>query len=354
MLQKYSFVRTQDVHKLQSEISTFIHLIRHVKSTDVFDPDVYLNPDFATKVKRRHKGVPVKIFTLLNDFFNKYKALGVRKIKVFNAFVRMNDVQNLFDKRTGRITIDNIPPQIQKETLDLFYFLYENTLTDYNIHKHYEDFYTAQGNNWCPFCGMEKLLHFTHQKQDYDHLLPKSKYPFAAINMRNLAPMGHNCNSVYKKTKDLIWDDKKQIKAVNPYNKKINVKLDFTNTTLPKRGDDKGVWDIKFLPDCDEVKRWKFVYCISDRIVKDYLAGKTSDYQSWLDLYLGFVRSRTDLKTLKQVRASFISFGSQFDNHRYRECNYLKADLFKWIGNNAPEIFIKSFMDTINNVKINP
>jgi hypothetical protein len=147
---------------------------------------------------------------------------------------------------------------------------------------------------------MDQLIHYTHQKEDYDHLLAKSIYPFASVNMRNLARMGQKCNRTHKKAKDLIWDATKQIKAVNPYINSMNISLDFSGIILPSGGKSNGgKWVLSITPIKDETKHWNLVFNITDRIVKDYLTnGQQPDFDVWLSDFVNINRGKKELQSI--------------------------------------------------------
>jgi hypothetical protein len=71
----------------------------------------------------------------------------------------------------------------------------------------------------CPFCGIGNIKSPHHTKREaHNHYLPKALYPFNSINVRNLAPTCHECNSTYKLSKDPAHNDaKRRRKAFNPY-----------------------------------------------------------------------------------------------------------------------------------------
>jgi hypothetical protein len=54
----------------------------------------------------------------------------------------------------------------------------------------------------CPCCGLVKMEPpETHFREDCDHFFPISKYPFAAVNFKNLIPACDRCNKKRKGTK---------------------------------------------------------------------------------------------------------------------------------------------------------
>lgn len=87
-----------------------------------------------------------------------------------------------------------------------------------DIDDHYQTFMQQNTSGKCPFCGVGDLKGVYHSKRDaYDHILPKGLYPFNSINLRNLAPACHECNSTYKLTKDPLNSLTGRRKAFYPY-----------------------------------------------------------------------------------------------------------------------------------------
>src|SRR5436190_19850799 len=195
MLQIYKFIDKLYVHDLQVDVEEFFKKIKGVKAADSFNPDSHCPARLAKrgkkKVTKKIKGVNTTVnndlYIKLESFFNQYKLLGAAMSVVDDAFENMNKINSLINNKQARYCLDDLPNTIQKEAKLLFIYLYENTLSSYGVKKHYEIFCNKQQNIWCPFCGMETLEDFTFLKEDYDHLLAKSIYPFAAVNMRNLA-----------------------------------------------------------------------------------------------------------------------------------------------------------------------
>ncbi|MDR0894231.1 MAG: hypothetical protein LBN06_02865 [Prevotellaceae bacterium] len=73
------------------------------------------------------------------------------------------------------------------------------------------------GQNTCVYCNRQyifmikgKLGGYKVTRPEFDHYLPKSKYPFFALSLYNLIPSCHICNSSCKGTKELP-------EIMNPY-----------------------------------------------------------------------------------------------------------------------------------------
>lgn len=105
--------------------------------------------------------------------------------------------------------IQAVHPVLAKQLGVFFKGLYERldlaALRDKigDISEHYKIFARTNQLDPCPFCGLISLLGPDHSPREaYDHYLPKALYPFNSINLRNLVPACHYCNSSYKGSKN--------------------------------------------------------------------------------------------------------------------------------------------------------
>lgn len=95
--------------------------------------------------------------------------------------------------------------------------LYENQLDKAEVVR-------MKGIRICPYCGAESLKNFRNAKGHFiksqlDHYLPKSSYPFLAMNFFNLFPVCKDCNMVDtgKGEKSPVSDDLKTIYLPYPH-----------------------------------------------------------------------------------------------------------------------------------------
>jgi hypothetical protein len=103
-------------------------------------------------------------------------------------------------------------PTIAKKLKTFFYDLFDKhikwgpiktKLGD--LKDHVDSFCGINNEGVCPFCGLGETRDKNYKtRDDYDHFLPRHKYPFNSVNFRNLAPMCSTCNKSYKTTKDPI------------------------------------------------------------------------------------------------------------------------------------------------------
>lgn len=343
MLARYKFVNSHRVNQLQVCMAEFMENIKKVDPTDDFDKQIHCPEALRPKI-RKNSALETKIVA----FFNKYKNLNSKRIVVYNCFVRMNEIQNLFNTKKRRRCIKDLPLTIQEETKDLFVHLYTYTLDSFgDIKDHYREFYKDQDGNTCPFCGLETLEHYIDTKEDYDHLLAKSIYPFAAINMENLAPMCKKCNRSHKKAKDLILLGSKHCKAINPYFDSKDVKVKFEGSILPTSNNEKGKWLIDFSPNIDEVKTWNNVFNMSGRIERDIFTGTNQPkFRDWLNDFIEDYGTRSEFQpyTVKSVREAMAHYANRKKNNRHKDQRYIKADLFRWMSKDATTRFIRNLI----------
>lgn len=139
----------------------------------------------------------------------------------------------------------------------------------------------------CPFCGIEKIKSHRISKRDaYDHYLPKSLFPFTAINVKNLAPMCKDCNEYWKHDNNPIMTNKDRgdfKKAFYPFSNLLPViEISFSKLVLdPLFNEDKHILDINYISTGyeEEVNRWLEIFNIKER----YDDRIRTDLRYWLE-----------------------------------------------------------------------
>ena len=100
----------------------------------------------------------------------------------------------------------------------------------------------------CPFCGQHDLDHPSLPAEDLDHYLSRKIYPFAAANLRNLAPMCSRCNMDYKGAKDVL-SGIGALERHYPYDSGKAVRVELLDSNFFANGDDAPPeWRIRLLP----------------------------------------------------------------------------------------------------------
>jgi hypothetical protein len=149
--------------------------------------------------------------TGLHDRLAQYAAAAGKlsvseRQQVLTCLVQQNRIADLVTCSTDYESLSDLPKAIQAPVAELFGFAFE-LLTGLGVRdRHYRAIYTAVPYHVCPFCCCEYFDASGAPREDLDHYLSKSFYPFATVNLRNLVPMGIKCNERYKLAQDILRD----------------------------------------------------------------------------------------------------------------------------------------------------
>lgn len=136
--------------------------------------------------------------------------------------------------------------------------------------SYYVDFVRVNNSGCCPFCGLLPIDNeFDPTREAFDHYLPKSKYPFNSVNLKNLAPSCYKCNSGNKRDKDPLHDnDHNRRKAFYPFSEatpdivlSVAVQCKHWSPLTPAK------LSIVFdsTSHCEEISTWKDLFRIEER-----------------------------------------------------------------------------------------
>lgn len=152
--------------------------------------------------------------------------------------------------------------------------------------RQYEFIYDRLPAHVCAFCGIEPLSAPDPiiPRESLDHYLSAARYPFAAVNLRNLAPAGTKCNSSHKLSADMLRDQNNaRRRCFDPFGQAVaTVSL---RNSRPLEGPIKKMfvlpdWQIELLGDPDAVATWDTVYDIRTRYRLNVL---DAELRNWLD-----------------------------------------------------------------------
>lgn len=333
------------VKELQVSVQNYLNTIRNLPRGTAFDP-IQCDNKFAGFIGNKRKTKSNNTRDLIEEFHVSFLNLSqAERDRFILIFEQTNDVKTQFANPGTAVVNANYPAGIKKTSKDLFKHLYTDTLNKYDIKDHYKQVYKKKKDAWCPFCGMEKFLHFRRLKQDYDHLLPKSKYPVAAVNMFNLSPMGIICNRVHKKTKDLLMDDKGNHRsAINPYYDIIEPRFDLKGSTM-SFDPSKRIWQVNVTPTTTEVQTWNDVFDITARCKEDFLekmdkAKQETECDKLINEFRVDLSARIELEKeigiyvewdLKRIEAEIKLRRNSFNTNYYHEYNFIKHALFDFL-----------------------
>lgn len=220
----------------------------------------------------------------LRDFLNCYADLAPdERRRVWQAIEDQSEFADLFNGlRVGELR-DQLPGTIGDAAKLLFEKAFK-MLTDLGIRdENYERFIELSRYRLCPFCGCEYLEgivrragaegeeYIEGKREPLDHYLALSLYPFAGANARNLIPIGWKCNSLYKRSQDMLRT-RTGVRRVcfDPYSA-APARVSLMRTRLFARGNDMPDWHVDLVGDSDCVATWDDVFDIRRRYVLHHL-----------------------------------------------------------------------------------
>lgn len=272
MLFKYNYIH-DDAEKLQE-------LVRHIVidvwcgATDPFDINMIDNTNFTlvddtTDNMRKKVNRTKKLKDPIEQIYTFCLAFSqAQKDCIKDAFEKNNNIEAICNNTITPIFYDelekNTSSDFASEVKSFFNSLYEDVFggKPYYINRHY-DIFMQSNKHLCPICGLNTLeADASNHRDDYDHYLPKEKYPFNAVNLKNLMPICSDCNKKWKKTHNPVFDSR-QKKAYYYYSlidPEVDIKIIITNIETCDI-------DILFTSTTmqDEVDSWDRVYSIKRR-----------------------------------------------------------------------------------------
>jgi hypothetical protein len=305
----------------------------------------------------------------LGDKLNSYqkalaKLTSVEQALFLKAFNEQNKIDLLLSCQCDCDSINdllqkNIRDTVEKPLTHLFEYAF-GLLTDLEIRdQHYHTIYKSIPSRVCPFCGYEKFSAPKSKREALDHYLLKDSYPFAGINLRNLVPMGHKCNSQYKLTENILYkniNNGLRRKAFDPYNHNLTIKLSL-NKSQPFAGitgimrEPLPKWEIEFIPMSDEVDTWDDVFCIKERYIRDVL---DAEFKSWLDFFAKWYQRKKKVQDSDQDLINEIEvYAIDREDEGFGEEAFLKAAVFRMLhlhcsNGNHRQRFIRFIRDHVN------
>jgi hypothetical protein len=255
---------------------------------------------------------------------------------VLQAVEDQNRISDLLAGLSDCVTITDLPHAVREPVAALFSFAYD-LLEPLGLRDpHYAAIYESIPEHVCPFCGTEYFDAPVEgvRREELDHYLAKSLYPFAAANLRNLVPMGHKCNASYKHTSNLLRCSRGARRvAFDPYSHtKCDVVLDESD---PFNGvtSNTPLWVIRFEPDSPAVATWDDVFKIRERYCRNWL---DPSFRSWLDLFRrSALRSGMRLSTNDEIVVALKWFEDLWVMNGMQQQGFLKAAVFRMLRLNC-------------------
>lgn len=285
-------------------------------------PDVIPQPH-RNRLRRR-TGIRDRLATYANAFGNLAPA---EQLAVRRAFCRQNRIRGLLAGSCNCDVADQLPTSV-RNALDNVSHEAFRLLSVFKIRdKQYRVIYDDLGHKVCPFCGIEYFDAPQAPRGDFDHYLPRSRYPFASSNPKNLVPMGGRCNSAYKGTADVLWNGAHRRTACYPYDHP-GIAVTLANSQ-PFGGAKDGAhpdWDISFMPPSPESQTWDDVFKIGERYTRDILQ---PHYEQWLDEFAKYCASAGIAKSHFAELINALKRYREFcSSQSFSDRGFLKAEVF--------------------------
>ncbi len=270
-----------DVAKLQIFLEhTVLEVWCKSDTNSEFSTDL-LHSEYTMLYRTRNK-----LHKDIEEIFNIFKTLSnVKKERIKEIFINNNKIEELCKGLGNGIFYKEIKDEIDESLADklkafnnyLYNFLDKkdasfvgnfDSLTDY-----YKKLVSQLPASICPFCGIETIKSKRLSRRDaYDHYLPKSLFPFTAVNVNNLAPMCKECNEDWKGDNNPIKTNKDggdNRKTFYPFSSNLyDLKVSITRLEIdPLFDEDEHNIEIEY--SCEghdeEVDTWLQLFNINER-----------------------------------------------------------------------------------------
>ena len=321
-------------------------------------PGTFRVADWCDGVLLKRANNNAKLLRLMEDFYQAYGNLtrGQRR-KLYNSFRIMNRVEMQLTGKSWHCDELSIPHPIRSQAKALFVFLYKNILSPCaDRRKHYTHFclqFQRRQTKDCPFCGLEDLFKVTDRLQDYDHILCKKHYPLAAVNPRNLIPMGMGCNQVFKADKPIAVDlAGNRRRAFYPYrDHALKITMTLEGSRRPISRNDPGTWSVRLLPDREEVRTWEDVYELPRRFTDYRIEDK---YRGWFEAFFGFTKNPPPGGVWTEVtaRQAILEHAVQWDSDPSFDQRLIRSALFRFLGDQQDAHFFQNVANRLNQRRV--
>ncbi len=218
MIFKYNYIN-DDAEKLQE-------LVRHIV-IDIWSnaqrtipyqisivSDAYTLPDSSIEDFRKKVSRTPNLKNPIEEIYNICQSFTVtQKNYIRDTFVINNNIEAICDNTISPRFYDDLATNTSRDfsnkVKSFFSNLFETIFKQkpFELNSHYNHFMSAN-KKLCPTCGLNTLeADSSNHRDDYDHYLPKEKYPFNAVNLKNLMPICSDCNKKWKKNNNPVQDN---------------------------------------------------------------------------------------------------------------------------------------------------
>lgn len=341
MLFSYKYI-SHSMDKMKVYID-FLFLEIWIKAEGEFDIEKFNDcPDFKEIILDLQKGRVTKDYLLgpISNIYYLFRSLDDKQLSVLkNGYIKNNEIEELCTNVGGYepLTykdVEDLNKDLAKELKSFFTDLFEHVIHLSDVKKkigtvdnHFKQFVTTNKVGICPFCGLNEIKGKISKKREaYDHFLPKSTYAFNSINMKNLAPICHECNSTYKLAKNPLYKtiqenaSKIRRKAFFPFSEKIvdiNVEMELCSNNIKDLQEDDIELIIQSENFKEETETWKDLFGIEERYKDKITKGNGAYY--WYSQVTqelsSYMPPKDALKMIKNIAK----------RNRFAEQNFLKV-----------------------------
>jgi hypothetical protein len=195
--------------------------------------------------------------------------------KISSAFTRSEKIEELCSKILPPIYLSELHEVVEKDIKPLFKWCYEELLDKKKVAgdklAYYKELITKNDFQYCACCGLidfESTDPDNEVREAYDHYLPKSEYPFASVNFKNLVPLCYKCNSARKKAKNPIENDRIAFYPFSKDEHSIGIKCKFIIETNPNLDVVLTNLEVSFSGDEKRIDTWNWLFDIKDQYAR--------------------------------------------------------------------------------------
>lgn len=286
MIWPYTYIVTKH-SDLNEYVLDFFRKIKYDKAgfrDELFDPNFLLLVNRHPRILKQRFKI---IYSHLSQLPTVEREAFCEEIELANQIEKIcrgDHVPKSFDRKVKGIhkIIKSLFLSLYNQVLDgkAFREIYNRTLRDH--FNQLSD--TNKSITLCPFCGISEIKKSADLTRDqYDHYLPKSLYPFSSINFSNLVPICKECNSFdVKGEKDSLAMSKGKI--FFPYDSNHRG-ISLTVNVVNDNSDSEKI-DLEFIFSTDdsnisEIESWKNIYLIEPRYI-GYIKARIQQWSSAL------------------------------------------------------------------------
>jgi len=294
MLYFYKSISPHPIENLHTYLHFFFTQL-FAETSPTYDHAIHIHADFKATIDKNK----VQVDDKLNAIFAAYMALQpIEKQSVKDAYANNNNVTGICNMTVVPVKYDALPIGFRTPIESLYDNLWgDNKILGYTnvvakcgtLKEHFTKFRETNDYSVCPFCGIDSLICKSDDgKDDYDHYLPKSKYPFISVNFENLLPMCHNCNSKNKGQVDtpFVKDTTTQRPLYYPLdnstpNHEIKLAINATNYDLSNPAS----WTLNIVCEpainINKKEAWAEIFKIEKRY-KSIIADESKVWKGWI------------------------------------------------------------------------